>query len=626
MGGSGKTQLALEICRQAEEDLGYKAVIWINASSPVSVMQSYKAVAKEFSKGHQDDADSEDVISLVQDNLREWRHPWLCIFDNYDNPKAFQLSSIRHYIPGGKEGRILFTSRHKDSARLGHKVEVSGMTKDESLKVLLQNPPLNDEESHHGGEIAAILGYHALALDQAGSYLRSRSLRLSEFVSHYHKRREVILKAIPDEWEYRKSVSDGEKETSLSIFTTWELSFEQISGCEEEIRQKEHFLSLAAFFNVTAISERYFEAYFNVEKPEWMEIFSSEGGWDSDNLREVLAEFQKLSLLQMPNDAVAEQSFSIHPVVRDWIQIRKSREIRQWFSQESIMTLSSYLEDVDYENLPLQTNQETLLHIDNCVRHDKDLLSGSSDKGFDNSWMTASRFAYFYQGQGRYDEAGNLYKRALINAKEKLEAADPDTLRIMNHLANNLTRVYLYHGRYDDAEKLLERVLIDKEKTSGAMDFNTMESLAHVYMNQRRYDEAEKLHKRVLNNRQEILGFTYPDTLRAMMNLAISYSAQGRYDEAEILYKRAIIDQEEKLGTTHPDTLGTMHFLGYMYNEQGRYDEAEKLCERVLIERKERLGATHPDTLATAEILAELYREQDRHNEAEKLKQEFSLA
>ena len=147
MGGSGKTQLALELCRQAKEDLGYMAVFWVNASSPVSVSQSYKAIAKKISKVQQDDADSEDVISLVQDTLREWTHPWLFIFDNYDNPKAFQTSSVRHYIPGGKEGRILFTSRHEDSAQLGHKIEVSGMTDDESLKILLQRPPLNDEES-----------------------------------------------------------------------------------------------------------------------------------------------------------------------------------------------------------------------------------------------------------------------------------------------------------------------------------------------------------------------------------------------------------------------------------------------------------------------------------------------
>ena len=615
MGGSGKTQLALEISRQAEEDLGYMAVIWINASSPVSVMQSYKAVAKKISKVQQDDAVGEDVISLVQDTLGEWRHPWLCIFDNYDNPKAFQTSSIRHYIPAGKERRVLFTSRHEDSVRLGHKVEVSSMTKDESLKVLLQRSPLNDEESLHGGDIAATLGYHVLALDQAGSYLRSRRLRLCDFVSHYHKRKEVILKEIPDEWEYRRITSDEEKETSLNIFTTWELSFEQISGHEEEIRQKEHFLSLAAFFDITAISERYFEAYFNAEKPVWMAIFTLEGRWDSDKLGDVLAEFQKLSLLQMPNVAVAEQVFSIHPVVRDWIQIRNSREMRQRFTQESIITLASYLEGVDSNDLPLETNQETLLHVDSCVRHDNDLLSGSSDKGLDNAPNAASLLADFYQDQGRYDEAEKLYGQALINAEEKLEPVDSEVLKIMI----NLGHVYDRQSRYDEAEKLYKQVLIDKEKTPGGIEFEAMESLADVFAHQERFDEAEKLYKRVLDNNEKTWGPTHPETWITVQNLAVLCSRQGQYDEAERLYERALIGQEEKLGATHPDTLVTISNLGCTYMKQGRYNEAEKLLKRALIGRKEKLGATHPNTLNTMYYLGHVYYNQNRYDEAEKL-------
>ena len=56
---------------------------------------------------------------------------------------------------------------------------------------------------------------------------------LCDFVSHYHKRKEVILKALPDDWEYWRTISDEERETSLNLFTTWELSLEQISGATE---------------------------------------------------------------------------------------------------------------------------------------------------------------------------------------------------------------------------------------------------------------------------------------------------------------------------------------------------------------------------------------------------------
>lgn len=36
MGGAGKTQVALEVCRLAKEDGRFEAVIWVDASSPKS--------------------------------------------------------------------------------------------------------------------------------------------------------------------------------------------------------------------------------------------------------------------------------------------------------------------------------------------------------------------------------------------------------------------------------------------------------------------------------------------------------------------------------------------------------------------------------------------------------------
>ena len=594
------------------------AVVWINASSPVSVMQSYKAVAKKILKNQEGDTNSENVISLIQDTLRDWKHPWLFVFDNYDNPSAFQSPSIRDYIPSGGNGRILFTSRHEDSARLGHKIEVSGMTENESLQVLLRRVPLNDEELLHGKKVASTLGYLALALDQAGSYLRARNLRLRDFISHYHKRKEAIWQAIPDEWEYRRVINDEEKETNLRIFTTWELSFEQINGHEKEIQQKDHFLSLAAFFDITIISERYFEAYFKAAKPEWMIIFSSENAWDGYKLGDVLAEFNKLSLLQKSEQALNGQIFAIHPVVRDWIQIRKSRGARQQFAEEFITTLESYLQNVDNDNLTLETKQETLLHIDSCVRSNKDLLSGSSRWSLDDHPSAASWFAGFYRDQGRYNEAEKLYERALTGNEEKLGATHPDTLRTVV----NLAIVYRNQGRYDEAEKLYERALTGNEEKLGATHpdtLRTVENLANVYRNQGRYDEAEKLYERALTGREEKLGATHPDTLGTVENLAIVYSSQGRYDEAEKLYERALTGNEEKLGATHPDTLRTVVNLAIVYRNQGRYDEAEKLYERALTGREEKLGATHPDTLGTVENLAIVYSSQGRYDEAEKL-------
>ena len=495
MGGSGKTQLALECCRQAEEDMGFVATLWVDASSPVSVVQSYNIIARKILKDVREDNDSEATISLVQDTLRDWKQRWLVVFDNYDNPKDFQSQGIRNYIPHGKNGYILFTSRHEDSARLGHQVSVSGMTEKESLDLLLQKTPMNLEEETEGRKIVSLLGHLALALDQAGAYIRARGLPLKDFISHYKRRKRQIFEETPDEWEYRRNVENSEQERILSVFTTWEMSFNLISGSENEKEWKDHFLTLAAFFDTKVISERYFRAHCDSENTEWMDLFRTKLEWDSDKLGDVLTEFRRLSLIQIPDRQTSEQSFSIHPIVRDWLILRKS-QVKQQMVIELIHALAAYLENIDVKELSLETNQETAQHIDACILSGEDIFEGTCSTSLDSLPKSESLFASFYRDQGRYNEAEKLYERALAGREEKLEPKHLDTLR-------------------------------------------TVMNLAIVYCNQGRYNEAEKLYERALAGREEQLGPKHPNTLRTVKGLAIVYRNQGRYNEAEKLYERA---------------------------------------------------------------------------------------
>ena len=458
MGGSGKTQLALEICQQAEKSLGFIAVIWIDASSPVSVSQSYGAIAEQISGKHWDNMNSAATISFVQDTLRDWEQPWLVVLDNYDNPDAFPDQSIRSYIPEGNNQHILLTSRHPDTEELGHLITVSEMSQDESLKLLLKGSPLNDEERMQGLEIARTLGYLALALHQTAAYIRARKLPLKDFIPEYKRRKEVILKEIPREWVYRKTIQ--ERETTLSIFTTWELSFEQISGNDEERERKAHFLTLSAFFNNTLISERYFEAHFTTERPAWMGIFSANCEWDSDKLGDVLAELQRLSLLHILYGQ-SERQFSIHPVVCDWLKLRKSKILQQQFAAESIKVLTNYLSNVNRELL-FELIQEATLHISACVQNDREVLKGSN-LSLDNNPYSAYRFAGFCLDQGLYDEAENLYGQALAESKRILGLESPYTLRTMG----NLAIVYRRKAKYGEAEKLYKQALAGLEKSLG---------------------------------------------------------------------------------------------------------------------------------------------------------------
>lgn len=74
------------------------------------------------------------------------------------------------------------------------------MSKEESVELLLQSPASTPKENSEGIEVAATLGHLALALDQAGAYIRSRGLPLNQFVAHYQKRKKAVLEEVPDEY------------------------------------------------------------------------------------------------------------------------------------------------------------------------------------------------------------------------------------------------------------------------------------------------------------------------------------------------------------------------------------------------------------------------------------------
>ena len=75
MGGIGKTQLALEFCLRAEEARKFMTIIWINASTPVSVMQGYSIAAKKLSRGDHNSNEDEEILSFVKAILNNKNDP-----------------------------------------------------------------------------------------------------------------------------------------------------------------------------------------------------------------------------------------------------------------------------------------------------------------------------------------------------------------------------------------------------------------------------------------------------------------------------------------------------------------------------------------------------------------------
>jgi hypothetical protein len=99
MGGQGKTQVALELCRRCKPDC--RAIFWINATSETTAGRDIEIIAPRLNtplKRTFDDVPSK--VEFVKETLENWNEPWMMIFDNYDSPTGFE--NIKDFMPSSE--------------------------------------------------------------------------------------------------------------------------------------------------------------------------------------------------------------------------------------------------------------------------------------------------------------------------------------------------------------------------------------------------------------------------------------------------------------------------------------------------------------------------------------------
>jgi hypothetical protein len=142
IGGIGKTQLAITYAKEHAGDGGYSSIFWLNATSEATLEDSLRTIASIL-------FDVQFSGSLDTNNLRARVHQWLSdpantawllIFDNHDDPDAFD---IRPYYPPASHGTVLITSRRSDLVPAMKKIQVPPLRNiEESLDLLQQRSGL----------------------------------------------------------------------------------------------------------------------------------------------------------------------------------------------------------------------------------------------------------------------------------------------------------------------------------------------------------------------------------------------------------------------------------------------------------------------------------------------------
>ena len=483
-------------------------------------------------------------------SLESFTEPFLFVFDNYDQPGEF--GNVKEFFP--HRASIIFTSRHVDSKRLGKSVEIGGMPEEEAVELLLLQACLEKTQENitNAKAITEKLGGLALAIDQAATYISARHVPLHSFIDVYAKRKAAILKHTPTNWEYRKAGSN-ETEQSLSVFTTWEMSFEQLEGTSEERESIIHLLTLGAFIDTNNVGEGLFSLYSEQpDNPQWLETFMTDGKWDSDRFQDSVVRLLSVSLVTSIDLMSEDARFSFHPLIAEWLKLRIDPDARARYTEEAIEFVRLFVDYGDKREMPIRYKGETLSHMDKIIEHDQAYHKG--EKHVSNALKEAAiSFGSFYRRLGRYNETQNLIERAM---------GDED---VSPAVRNVLANMYCDQGELEKAEKLYAKVLVGLGKTP-----------------------PEK------NPAYELIG----------THLAFIYWTQDdKLREDGLAYEGAYKGDFHQFDPWFVSVLSTYNGLGVLYMKTGQLDLAEKLFNDALEGREKAMG---PDDRYTAEIVNHL--------------------
>ncbi|WYZ39136.1 hypothetical protein EsH8_III_001050 [Colletotrichum jinshuiense] len=674
LGGSGKTQIALEFAYRRAGDDSACSVFWVHADTEATFTQDYTLIAR---KAGLSNLHGEELLTAVC-HFIEAQPRWLLVLDNADDLRLFGVGvapsrnstaqpsrSLYRFVPKGTSGSVLWTSRDKRVAGSlvgpSRAVEITSMLPIEAqaLLAMTRGCALRDEELDDAAVLLSELHHIPLPVSQAAAYMRRTNTPVKKYVSRLQdgKKRWALLRKTDFDRHRREGISN-------SIFETWNITIEHLKQ-EDETAVK--ILYILAYIDNQNIPVEIIKAAADVSFSENISRSVSrenscpnddnaEDSDDSDDsVTEAITRLIEFSFLHMTISPNGKPVYDMHQLVQEATlfshSVGNDRTNGACYSRLAIQILIDVFPDRRRENWE---------KCENCVPHIlragnwaelageeiqvSNLLAQLSNYLYDrgqwwekektddrayllrqkaigirhpNTIDSLASLATTYHAQGRYSEAEKIKIEVLELRREVLGKRHPDTIASMANLATT----YHGQGRYREAEKIKIEVLELHKEILGKRHPDTitsMASLATTYYKQGRYNEVEKTDIEVLELRQEILGKRHPDTIASMASLATTYHEQGRYREAEKIKIEVLELHKEILGKRHPDTIASMADLATTYYEQGRYTEAEKIYTEVLELRQEILGKRHPDTITSMAHLATTYHAQGRYNEVEK--------
>ncbi|RYN15861.1 hypothetical protein AA0115_g12732, partial [Alternaria tenuissima] len=530
-GGTGKSQLALEVAHRARQDNKNCSVFWMDASDKDSLYQSYASVAQKLSVLGWDD-DQADMKQLAKRCVVEISaRQCLLIFDNTENTTlrsggsfTTEAADLADCLPQSKLCSVVFTTTNTNTALAlapQNIIALQELTLDTALRMLQVRlaRPLANAEQQEAEHMLRELSYLPLAVMQAAACIKASDITVQEYRSRLDGHKELAIEHSGDSSGSRLQDPGVQDPVDAALF----LSMNEIS-CDNAF-------AADCLFLAACVDRK--DILFDL-----VEASSTQAREDAIGILDKYA-----LITRRP----AESALDIHRLVHQALHKRLQLQGRliQW-TRRAITRLLWVFPDDDHSN---RSKWRRLLpHAQYALSH------SPTDDDDEERLELASKCAIALYSDGRYEEAEELEVQVMETRKRVLSDEHPDTLTSMG----NLALTYCNQGRWKEAEELQMQVMQTRKRVLSDEHpdmLTSMGNLASTYWNQGRWKKAEELEMQVMETRKRVLSDEHPDTLISMGNLASTYRNQGRWKEAEELEMQVMETMKRVLSDEHPDTL-----------------------------------------------------------------------
>ncbi|KAL6697553.1 hypothetical protein J3F84DRAFT_407167 [Trichoderma pleuroticola] len=658
IGGQGKSEICRKVVAQVRNL--FWGIFWVDVSTRSSAAAGFKRIAQVLGKS--ECTEIEDVTLLLA-NI-EMKNNWLLVLDNADDPEV----DYQEYIPSGDRGTVLITSRLPECriyGTVGHE-EIGNLSKEDCVTLLFKAAEiperLHAESLPIAEEIASEVGFHTLALVQAGAYIAHNDCSMADYPALFRHQRDRLLKFGLSQLRSRY----------LNVYATFESSILALEATETGVKQDA--LDLLHLFSSIHYQDIPLDLF--IDSREGMKLAQKNQPGDEtidrlcdwhvsrlpdflgpqdtcssrDRFLSALAKLCSLALVKK-SDVRGVVVLSLHPLVHEWITSRQDVAQRHARLQSTSCILALWI----------FASTGWKMYSDYLGPHLSFLITATAQ--VEDSLASAHSVQCFFQiGQLlqslRYDEElvsllGRIFSRLDAQPNCPVDGLLPlyylkslnernrgnvklsidiltKTLEIQrtHHDRNSLQTLkfetelgsaYLTNGQIKRSITVLEelvRIQTPKanigEKSMAALKYE----LGTAYRADGQTKKAIGAMEQVIQIDSRLLEEGDAARIPPAYELARSYLSDNQIKNAIELFNRTIQVAERHLRSQHPMRLALQDGLGRALLANGQTKEAIEIFEQMANIERSSLAPDHPVKLASLHILGTAYNQNGQTKEA----------